>query len=48
MASGYRLAAWAALVFNFILVVALAMSVIGCGIMIYNRVWIPISNALGG
>ncbi len=34
-------------VFNIILVIALAMSVVGCGIMVYNRVWIPVAEAMG-
>ncbi len=34
--------------FNIILAIALAMSVVGCAIMIYNRVWIPITEKLSG
>ena len=34
-------------VFNIILVIALAMSVVGCGIMVYTRVWIPVAQTLG-
>lgn len=33
--------------FNIILLIALAMSVVGCGIMVYKRVWIPVAEALG-
>jgi hypothetical protein len=33
--------------FNAILVIALTMSVVGCAIMVYKRVWLPITETLG-
>jgi hypothetical protein len=33
--------------FNVILVIALTVSIVGCAIMVYSRVWLPVSKALG-
>jgi manganese transport protein len=34
-------------VFNALLIIALTMSIVGCGIMVYKRVYIPVGEKLG-